>query len=215
MAKYKQIEFAELCGIKRGQVSVYVSRGKLIIEDELLDENNPINQMFIQKCLIKRKEEKYNEPEQNTVQISDSDEDNAILEHPKREKGKRKEGNSDYAQQLIEMNKLKNEKLEEEIELLKKRNMKMDGEAIPTVAVLSVISFFGKSYTDGTNQLMDNVLNQISQRKALTAAEHSEFRGMIIKGINEVATRANRESKKNIDNIIREVSISRGVGEHD
>ena len=215
MAKYKQIEFAELCGIKRGQVSVYVARGKLIVEGELLDENNPINKAFIEKCQVKGILKKSNDSEQNTAVISNTEQNNTISESAKKQKSKRKSSGSDYGDVLIEMNELKNEKLLEEIELLKKRNMKMNGESIPTAAVLSVISFFGKSYTDGTNQLMDNFLNQISARKSLTASEYAEFRGILIKGINEVATRANKESKKNIANIIKEVSISRGVGEHD
>lgn len=215
MAKYKQIEFAELCGIKRGQVSVYVGRGKLIVEDELLDENNPINRAFIEKCQIKQisKNPSASNSSQPAVSITES---KAVSRTGKKDKiGRKSGGDSSYAQLLKEMNELKNEKLLEEIELLKKRNMKMDGESIPTAAVISVISFFGKSYTDGTLQLMDNFLNQVSARKSLTASEHAEFRGIIIKGINEVATRTNKESKKNISNIIKEVSISRGVGEHD
>ena len=215
MAKYKQVEFAELCGIKRGQVSVYVSRGKLIIDNELLDESHPVNASFIQKCQTKNFLKKSNVSEQITVQIPLEERDSTILDSEIKAKGKRKAGQSDYAQLLMEMNELKNEKLLEEIELLKKRNMKMDGESIPTVAVLSVISFFGKSYTDGTQQLMDNFLNQISSRKGMSSAEHAEFRGILIKGINDVANRANKESKKSITNIIKEFSVSRGVGEHD
>jgi hypothetical protein len=224
MAKYKQVEFAELCNITRGQVSVYVKRGNLVIEDGVLDDRHPINNIFIQKR--RAKQSGAPEPARAAASVpkpkprpsdfeNDEDDFNSDTEAKKRQKNRKRSGESDYGTELIRQQELKNEKVLEEIALLRKRNMKMDGEAIPTSAVLSVISFFGKAYTDGTQQFMDNFLNSISARKGLSSAEYAEFRGTIIKGINEIATRANRESKKNISNIIQEFSNSRGVGEHD
>jgi len=215
MAKYKQVEFAELCGIPRTSLPPYIKSGQVIVEDKEIDEGNAVNQMFLQKCRAKTLLKKSNNSEQNTVETSNNSQENTISEARNKVKNKRKGGGSDYGSILIEMNELKNEKLLEEIELLKKRNMKMDGESIPTELVRNLFSIYGKGITNAQQSFSENWLTKFSKLKGLSSSEMAEMRGQMIKGLNDIVIKAQAESKKQIGNIIKEYSLSRGIGEHD
>lgn len=214
MAKYKQVEFARLCGINKSSMPAYVQRKKVIVEDGLVDDTNPVNQAFLLKF---QEKQKLNNPVATEHVQSDTDEKSTALEPTLKEqkvKGKQQKGSS-YHELELQKKALDIEKTQQEIELLEKRNMKMDGESIPTDIVKSIFSYYGKNITTSFHNAAENWLTKIARIKGLSNTELAEMRGDLAKGINEGVLKAQEESKKAIASIIKEYSLKREVGEHD
>lgn len=205
MAKYKQSEFAKLCGINKSSIPTYKERKQIIVEDGLVDDANPTNALFLAKS-----------QEKNKLKISlksDTEVDQPEVAAPAGKK--KKDGNDSYAQLVLRQKQLENEKKIEEIEKLKKQNAKMDGESIPTEIAKSIFAIYGKSITISFQDVSENWLVNLSKLKGLSSSEFAEFRSILINGINDGVLKAQKESKKAIAQVIKEYSQKRDVGEHD
>lgn len=205
MAKYKQVEFAKLCGIPKSSLPAYKSRKQIFVEDNLIDEDHPINAAFILKSQAKQKLKPDISPASESKNISSPETTSKV------KKGK----SVDYAALMEEQKRLDIQKTFEEIEKLKKQNMKMDGESMPTDIVISIFSMYGKSITTSMWRVAENWLISFSKIYNLSSTQYAEMRGILVTGINEGVLNANVESKKNINNIIKEYSLKREIGEHD
>lgn len=206
MAKYKQSEFAKLCGINKSSLPAYKKRKQIVVVDGLVDDADPVNAMFLAKCLEKLK-----------LKPSSSDPDNSEPNHasPEKKKLKGEKGKETFAELMVRNKELENEKKVEEIEKLRKQNAKMDGESIPTDIAKSIFSIYGKNITISFQNVAENWLVNLSKLKGLSSSEYAEFRSILINGINEGVEKAQKESKKSIAQVIKEYSLKREVGEHD
>jgi hypothetical protein len=211
MARLKQVEFAKLCGIPKSSLPIYIKRNKIIIEDGLVDAENPANVAFQLRMIEKQKSKESNESESEPREKEEKVKNST--------NGKPKKEGSHKGAAYHELEKIKKEldieKTGEEIELLKKKNMKIDGESIPTEIVKSIFSYYGKNITTSFHNTAENWLTKIAKIKGLSNGELAEMRGELAKGINEGVLKAQVESKRAIGNIIKEYSLKREVGEHD
>lgn len=214
MTRLKQVDFAKECGLPKSSLPIYIKRNKIIVADGLIDKENPINTAFLKKCQEKQKLKESNVSEKKPREIEEKSGESAIK---KPRKNARKD--NDEGLEYHELEKIKKqldiEKIQEEIELLEKKNMKMDGESIPTEIVKSIFSYYGKNITTSFHNSAENWLTKIAKIKGLSNGELAEMRGELAKGINEGVEKAQTESKRAIANIIKEYSLKREVGEHD
>jgi hypothetical protein len=198
MAKYKQIEFARMCGKDRTFLPPYIRNGKVIVEDGMVDDMNPINAFFLEKWSGRKK-----------VDTADD------TKEPVENKKPKNKSISEYQSLENQKKALDIEKIQEEIDLLKKKNMKMDGESVPTDAVKSIFSMYGKNMVVNFHSAAENWLTRIAKIHNLSDSTLAEMRGELSAGINEAVTKSQIESKKALDTIIKELSVKREVGEHD
>jgi predicted transcriptional regulator len=52
MALYSKKEFAELLGIKTKHLSMYISRKQVVVKGNMVDDNDQINALFMQKRAV-------------------------------------------------------------------------------------------------------------------------------------------------------------------
>jgi hypothetical protein len=212
MPKYKQVEFAKLCGVAKTSLPSYRKRNQIVVEDGMIDGDNPINMAFLLK--FQSRVEKEAPSAEKAPEIIESTNTNSQPEKQIKVK-KNKDQDSSYH----ELEKIKKaldiEKTEEEIELLKKRNAKMDGESIPTEVVKNIFSVYGKNMVINFHNSSKNWLTIMAKMVNLTNAQIAEMDMELKKGANEAVLKAQLDSKKAISNIIKEYSLKREVGEHD
>lgn len=210
MALHSKKDFCKLCGIKTKDLSIYIKRGKVVLQGDYVDEFQPANAAFLQKNAEKVK---------NVIIVPE-----IIIERPsvpietetKKDKPPSidKSNLTQYAlEKEIKLADLQKKEVDTRIALLKEE--KLMGVSIPTELVKGVISSLSKSIISSFKDGADNFLIEIAKRKSLTGSEIAECRGILIKIINTSSTRAISESKKSINSIVNEFSDKRDVGEHD
>src|SRR6478609_3925964 len=191
MARYKQAEFARLCGIQDTSIPAYIKRNKIVVDGGYIDDENLINYSFMKSCFDKKSLEKHKQPDNATGTIQ---EQNGIS---------------------VKKTQLGLLKIEEETELLRKRNMKIDGESVPTDIVRTIFSDYGKNIVKSFQAAAENWLTRLSKTKGLSNTELANFRQELTLSINDAVDRAQEESKRGINSIVGDYTKKRGVGEHD
>ena len=202
MAKYKQVEFAKLCGIPKSSLPSYKKRKQVIVTDGMIDDQDPVNLAFLLKF-----SSRIESPVESPVV--------AIVSNKKSSNKKSSEYDVSYHELEKQKKALDIEKIQQEIELLAKRNMKMDGESVPTDIVKSLFSLYGKNMTTGFHNSVENWLTKIAKMVNLSDADLAEMRVELRKGANEAVEKAQMETKRSLSEVIKEYSLKREVGEHD
>lgn len=217
MALYKQVEFAEKCGISRAQLSVYKNRNKIIVDGGFVDDSKPINAEFMRKCLEKLKDKLTKEV--TMVQNLDTPVQNQTQSTESKEKKQVKVDVDAPAESIYELDRIKKgldiQKTAEEIEILKVKKDKLHGVVIPTELVKIVFTQHSKSIGSSFHNASETFLTMIGKKKGLNINEMAELRGELIEIINTAVAESIIESKKQIKNIVDEYSEKRGVGERE
>lgn len=189
MSVLKVSDFAVKYGIRRTNVYVYRDRRKLIIEDGFLDESNPINKLWIS--------------ERSASEIKK-------IHEPKKLNGKKKkeiEQNQESlnnTEVIIQQALLKDQKLQQEVRLVKLKADKEEGKLINTelvkYSVPEVIKNYKMLFVQQTEQLIRDILNELqvdNEKLTNTLTKLKEIS-------NNSSTKANEEAKRVIKNVIIE-----------
>lgn len=211
MALHTKKEFADLCGIQTKDLSNYIRRGKVILSGDLIDMSITENSAFYEK-------RKTNAAPVSEIKLPQYPPGLDAPDYSKKKKVKYSEPTSDLSERsLFELTKLKLEKEIEEkdqkIELLKKRNEKMDGESIPTDLVKVLVAQLSKSMTASFQIGADNFLIEISTLLGITPTQMAELRGKLVVIINKGIEKSVAEARQNIKNIAEEYATKKEVGE--
>jgi len=216
MALHTQKEFAELCGISLANLSTYKGRGKIELTDNKVDDKLPINASFLQKQLSKKGKLstetriKTHENEQSTAALAD------VIDK-KRETAVTKTAATGKNGSLHELEKEKKaldiQKTSEEIELLKKKNEKMEGELVPTGMVSNLLKLHFTSATNQFKNSIENILTEWTKKKDFTREELAELRGHMTGELNKSIQQSVKESQKNLHKLIEDFSARKSVGE--
>ena len=216
MALYKQSEFAKLCGISKANLSTYKKRGKVQITEDLIDDSLPVNADFLTKMLSKKGKlpsEITNNTDENAKTTGSED---AVV-NAKREKATNT-GNSDAEGGSLhnlerQKKKLDIQKTAEEIELLRKKNEKMEGELIPTGLVQDLLRLHFLSATNQFRNSIENILTAWAKKKDFTREEIAEIRGFMLNELNKSIQLSVKESQQGLGKIIEEFTVKKSVGE--
>lgn len=212
--KHTRKQFCEICTIPSRHLSVLISRGTVVEKDKLFDDKNDKNASF-----IKKQQEKQAGNEKEPVKKESPPEPIFITEEKEKEistPGTERKNKPVILSQYDLEKKLKEadlEKKEVDIRVALLKEQKLMGEAIPTNLVKNVITVLSKSIVSSFKDGAENLLIQISKRKALTIDEVAELRGLLVNIINSANHKAVEDSKKNIKIIVQEYSSKKSAGE--
>ncbi len=209
MPLYNKKGFSTLTGINNKDISIYKKRQKIvyaIVEGkEMIDSEDPINQAFIEERIIAMA--KKGKPAQAKPTASPSG--NSDESAPAGESG-----GSIY--DLVEEKKrldveiAKREIVKRDIDIEKKR-----GEVIPVSPIENIVFKYKQYLITQQKIAYEAFLNEIGQKYAMLGEDISYFRGRFIKGINSSFATADTDFNHNLDIILQEFSIKRGVGERE
>jgi hypothetical protein len=209
--------FAALCGLTTGNLSNYAARKKIIYTGDFIDDSiepnlsflktrqkQPIVPVFeyppgIDKMKLSRK---------TTPPIQSIPESTPA---PTQSPG--------YKTAQHELERIKTaaqiEKLEVETRLKLLIEQQKKGENIPTEIVKTIMAQLSKSFISKFQSAAENILLEIAKTKSLSRAETAQIRGRLIFIINDGTTAAVVDAQKQMRNVIRDLSIKRGIGEHE
>lgn len=197
MAIHSRKDFASLCGLKPRELSVYISRGKVLMgPGNKVDDGIPENAEFLNKRLGKDGSMKI---EVKKKEFTQDDE----------EKLQRIE---EYSKLNTQKRKLENAQLDEGIQLLRIKKEKMEGFLIPTPLVKMLFEQHFRSITISFQQGAENLIVEISKKKKLTRDESAGLRKKLVDLINKSVNEAVEHSKKGVEDMIRLASQKTGPG---
>lgn len=211
MALFSKNEFATKCGMTSGNLSVYISRGKVVLSGDMIDDSLDKNVTFINRRVAQGKstltekivtisapENKQLSKKHNPDQVEfpfDNENKGSLSE------SERKLKNLDTIKREVEIEKM-------QFDLAKKR-----GEVIPSELIKPVFLQHNQSIITEFKNAADETIRTFSKKKELTIEEAAEMKGELISAINAAVKKAIEASVKSIDNIINEFAIKKGVGE--
>ena len=206
MGLLKVSEFAKKYGIARNNVYTYRDREKLIVVDGWIDEENPINKIFLYsretsaKVKIYPTEKLKPIPEQPAI-------DETLPAKQSREKVRRATSEPEQGSLWTDhkkTNALRDKKLEEEIRLAKLKNDRTEGRLIPVDIIKrstsEIIARYKMNSLQMTEQLIRDSLNELlASNEQITSACSK-----LVDIFNETSKRAVFETRIAIQNIINE-----------
>jgi len=193
MPKITKKEFQTLTGKSRNYVNTYIGRGKVIIENDLIDTDNIINIAFIENCKLLNSGQEGTKPHQEIT--------------PQAEE--RRELQSKIAKSQLSKFTLQEQKTEKEVEKLaldiklkEVQLSKVRGELVPYDVVQELIAQFGKSLVSEFDNAADLVLQKITNQAKLNPALVAESREFIKTANNAAQKKAKVSTLKQMEIIL-------------
>jgi hypothetical protein len=203
MALLSKKEFGEKCGIPTKDLSNYIKRNKVILTDDRIDEDNAMNAAFLAKCL---KKVKVKPVPQVDVTLPVIDVEAAAPREKKPKGGKAKDKYDERFDLDTEKKKAEIAKLDRERQIAEVKHEKMLGKLIPTEVTKSLFIQTIKNYTVSFKQAADKLIQEFAKRTKMNRNDIAALKGELILAINHGSENAVLESKKGVDNIVREYS---------
>jgi hypothetical protein len=215
MALLSKKEFADQCGIPTNNLSVQISRGKVVLTDAgMIDTANDKNRAFWEKRLSKKSTDSEN-AEQTASALAavqkkavpvinfteTNTEDNSPESIPAFVVSERKLKHLDTQKRAKEIEKL-------ELEIEKKK-----GEVIPSELIKPVFLQHNQHILHAMKNADEEILTHISHKYSITAPDMAYMRGKSIEIRNAAMQKATDSSIKSIANIINEFAEKRSAGQ--
>ncbi len=200
-------EFASLVGKPTNELSVHISRGKVIVHTDglLIDDENFKNRAYIEKWRGRMVEEKYSSVKSDTkikVPAIENNEQEVIGEGQSYTESERQLKYLDTLKRQKEIEKL-------DIDIAKKR-----GEVVPSELIKPVFLQHNQSILTEFKNTTDEIIRIFSKKKALSVEEMADVKGKCVESINRSIGKALAATEKAVDSIIQNHSESKGVGQH-
>lgn len=228
MALHTKKQFAELCGIKTGDLSNYAKRGKVVYSGDYVDDTIQPNIDFLKKAADKAPRT-FTKPVAESLPIEEKEVAMVEIKHespsapkvekpifkqlltkrvskPKEESGSGYELGQNKLQLQIENLELKNRELEQKIDTRL-------GETIPKDPVVISFQYINKNMCVNIKTAIENLVTRYE--KNFTPEQFAAIRTGIIKEINTAQKNAVEQSKKQIQEIIAISSTKKEVGERE
>lgn len=222
MALHTKKEFGDLCDKTTKELSVYASRGKIVYSGDYIDDSIQPNIDFLRRCLEKSKRKLEGDVggiDTPKEKIIERKEKALIISAPiyRQPKTPNVRPSSDGDMSKYEASKLgevlKNEKLAEEIDILREKKNKLQGVSIPKEPVLISFQYINKNMCRNIKVGLENLVTRYE--KNFTHEQFAAIRTGIIKEINTAQKNAVEQSKKQIQEIIAISSTKKDVGERE
>jgi hypothetical protein len=203
MAKLTRKEFQDLTGKSKNYVNSNIVRGKIIIENNLIDTDNIVNIAFIEN--VKRLKEGGN-VKKEVLQVD------KIEREEKPDVAERREIQTKKAQSQLSIFNLQEQKTQKEVEKLsvdiqlkEVQLSKVRGELVPYDIVQELIAQFGKALVSEFDNAADLVLQKITNTAKLSPALVAESREFIKTANNEAQKKAKVSTLKKMEIIISSI----------
>jgi DNA polymerase III delta prime subunit len=204
-------EFAEKYGIVRNNVYTYEKRRKLIITDGWVDEDNPVNKLWIQtktgefqkvKKEIVKKVKEYETviPKQTRGEVEIS---NEVTQKKIKSIVNYSDGSTG---EILRTNQLKDELLELDIRMKRLKTEREEGKVVSVdlvkQSVSEIVMRFKTSFLQQVEQLTRDVLNEVQAGNETITSTCTR----LIDISNEVSKRALKETDITMSNIVEEMN---------
>jgi hypothetical protein len=226
MALYKKSDFAREVGLKTGNLTNYIKRGKVVIrEDELIDSEDLVNADFLKKRAEFLAKKAAREAESGNLDPAPeevnpiSDPELPLSDFPPGDSDQNDEEVKRIASSggLFGLDKMKIAADIQRIETVRDLNLlkiqKEQGEIIPTELMGPIIAQFAMSITSAFRSAADNLLTEFAHKHKIDGESESELRTKIVAITNEAVETAVDESHRAVDRIAGDYSNKRGVGQ--
>lgn len=211
MALLSKKDFSDLCGIRTKMLSVYIQRGKVITDGDMIDDENEINRAFKTKRLNSPKKNIEVIPKSNVTPILQS------ASPPKKAENEEfsrqntivtdralKKMDIDYEKKQKEI-----ERLDQEMRLARLQEEKLLGKLIPTDMVKNLFAQHFKSVTLSFKQAADLIAVEFGKKAKIARNDQAELRGQLVTIINRAIEDGIIESKRSLTHIVHEYSQTR------
>ena len=225
MALLTAKEIAQRIGMAPKQVYTYRTRGVLVVgERGLYDTAHPTNAAFLNKYITKF--ETKQEIQSILDESTDDDDEPQVAKQPatkkkkdKKEDNKEEDPTEGFALRLLTADLLRKERSAEQAALLlQKTQLELDkkrGEVVPSAAVTPLFQSHNRNIIFEFKNFTDELLRQLASSHDINLEEQAKWRKFLTDGINRALSKSVDSTIAQLDDIISEFSVKRGVGEHD
>lgn len=205
MALLSREEIVDRLGISHAYFNVYLKRKKINLnKDGLVDTNDPLNADFIKARMSKAPDipvgESLKEQKQKAKEARNSV---PIIEDS---------GVSKYDLE-VSIKQADLEKKQNEIELLKIKRQKLEGELIPTELVTHVFVRQAKTITTEFHNALNSYISTLKSRYKLSNEDVALMRGEVTRLTNKAIEDSTTAGLKDIESIVDDYSETRERGE--
>jgi hypothetical protein len=169
--KYKIVAFAKLLDVNRATVYTYVKRGKLLIENGLIDTDSPANKEFLDQRLMNVSGVGIVDTVNNISAVSDTK----------------------------TLSQLRAEKLREEIVFARIRNAELEHKLVDVVVVNQHLSEVVRRYEVTVNQQADELIRDICNENEIDGVKRTTYLSKLTDITNEASRRAVVEAREAIE----------------
>lgn len=205
MALYNKKEFSKLCGIETKNLSVYIMRKKVVVdENELIDTTNQLNAAFILKAQAKTVNKGQNIPEEPVVYEA------KVIKNDSKQTQNEDESEDVLSIAALDRKKLELDvkKKEADLEAVLIKNAKTKGEVIPFELMKPLIAQNNQSLTTAFKNAADEILSAMAKKKNFSNTEVAELNGTLVQAINSAIQKATDQSIKTLDILINDYQLT-------
>lgn len=212
MALLTRKEFGVKCGIKSGDLSNYIKRGKVLVENDRIDDAALINAAFVDKALANARKKPQKESENAVAPPAG---DKPVATPKPKAKPPKPDGNSDRFTERFDLEtekkKAEIKKLARETETAELKHEKWIGKLIPTDMVKSLFVHTIKNYTRNFKQDAEKIVQEFAKRTKMNRNDMADMKSQLVLAINHASENSDLESKNGIKNIVMEYSEARDL----
>lgn len=210
MAKLDKKEFATKCGMLPKNLSSYIGREQIIlvkddVNGDFIDDNNPVNVLFLEKHRKEKPKESANLPKAEKNNIKNIENAGTDLQELS--------ANLEILESTRQLKASQVKRQNLEIERLSIENAKRLGEVVPVDMVKEVFKNFGRAVATQVRKAGDSIIDRMAVKYKLTAPERSLVRRQMMDEINSATKRAISISQKEVTSIVNEYQETRLPGE--
>jgi hypothetical protein len=223
MALHTKKQFAELCGMKTGNLSNYEARGKVVYSGDYVDDTIEPNKTFLElrlASLSKTGPSTKKEPPPAGEKVTTSA---PVVEKAKRpapaapkvEPPSESEGGQKGSIYQLTAQKLSSQidKMSLEMDKLRLQNAKFLGEVVPAGLIKPCIIQHNQSILHQSKITIDKIVREIAKKKQFSADEVAELKKMYTAELNDMMKKATTVTIKALKSIIDDFAAKRSAGE--
>lgn len=201
MPKVTAKELADMTGWETKNLSVYVTRKKLVKDKNgLFDVDEPKNALFIAQNKAEGTKKPEKTPPKGKKEASARDLDEEVKK-------------VEAITMQLEANKLVMQ--EQSIRRNQIEIEKKEGQLIPTELIKALFLTHSKSITMTFKEGMEKIVDLFTIKYKLSQADAASMRKTMVEAINKGVDNAVSNTRGSLKKIITEYSEKRGVGDHD
>lgn len=214
MALLTKAQFAAKINRPSNFLSTYIGRNEVVIHSgegkkALIDDEHPVNAMFLKKKALKELIKEAKTPENKGKSTDNVEVYDAVVvgnDGKERKSSNGKDANDVYLKNLAALEQEKAElavqKQREELEKIRLFNEKARGELLPIALFKPLLARNNQNLTTTFKNLAEELISNMAKKKSFTLEERADVSKFLLEGINKAITEARDMTVQNLDTIV-------------